>query len=331
MTLSTPALAPTSRPQPARRTALVLDEPFSLDAAASFLCAFPPASGKVARRGDRVQLAFALDGTFAPVAVSLAQHEGRLDIDFAGSEDAGAVRRQVARILSLDHDAAGWPAVAARDPLVAALVAELGALRPVCFGSPYEAACWAVLVQRISTGQAARLCAELSSELGGAVRIAGTRLLATPHPQRLLELRTFPGLPSEKLARLQGIARAALAGRLDAAHLRAMPFEQALTELRTLRGIGQWSATHVLLRGAGFADEPAFAEPRVRRAYAAAMGLTAEPSEEALLAAAERWRPYRTWVCVLLAAALSRSVSVVSGGATVPGGWAWADPPGTRR
>jgi len=318
-------LAPTSRPNAARRTSLALDQPFSLDAAASFLCAFPPASGKVARRGDRIQLAFALDGTFAPVAVSLAQRDRRLDIDFAGSEDAGAVRRQVARILSLDHDGIGWPEVAARDPLVAALVAELGALRPVCFGSPYEAAFWAVLVQRISMGQAARLSAELSSELGGAVRIGGTRLLAAPHPQRILDLRTFPGLPTEKLARLHGVARAALAGRLDAAHLRAMPFAQALAELRTLRGIGQWSATHVLLRGAGFADEPAFAEPRVRRAYAAAMGLTAEPSEEALLAAAERWRPYRTWVCVLLAAALSRSV------AAAPGGWTWSDPPGTRR
>ena len=157
------------------------------------------------------------------------------------------------------------------------------------------------------------------------MRIGGTRLLAAPHPQRILDVRTFPGLPTEKLSRLHGIARAALAGRLDAAHLRAMPFSQALAELRTLRGIGQWSATHVLLRGAGFADEPAFAEPRVRRAYAAAMGLTAEPTEEALLIAAERWRPYRTWVCVLLAAALSRSV------AAAPGGWTWTDPPGTRR
>jgi DNA-3-methyladenine glycosylase II len=318
-------LAPTSRPTAARRTSLPLEHPFSLEAAATFLCAFPPASGKVARRGERIQLAFALDGSFAPVAVSLAQRDGRLDIDFAGSDDAGAVRRQVARILSLDHDGIGWPEVAARDPLVAALVAEVGALRPVCFGSPYEAACWAVLVQRISMAEAARLSEELSSELGAAVRIGGTRLLATPHPRRILEVRSFPGLPTEKLARLHAVARAALAGRLDAAHLRAMPFEQALAELRTLRGIGQWSATHVLLRGAGFADEPAFAEPRVRRAYAAALGLAAEPSDAELLAAAERWRPYRTWVCVLLAASLARSR------AAAPGGWTWASAPGTWR
>ncbi|NUO49697.1 MAG: hypothetical protein HOV80_12640, partial [Polyangiaceae bacterium] len=72
-------------------------------------------------------------------------------------------------------------------------------------------------------------------------------------------------------------------------------------------GVGEWTASHVLVRGAGLTDEPAFAEPRVRAGFKLAYGLSREPNDEELMAAAERWRPFRTWVSVLLAVHLSRS------------------------
>jgi DNA-3-methyladenine glycosylase II len=60
-----------------------------------------------------------------------------------------AIRDQVARILSLDLDGSGFAAVGRADPVVAGLQRRYPGLRPVSFWSPYEAAAWAIIGQRI--------------------------------------------------------------------------------------------------------------------------------------------------------------------------------------
>jgi DNA-3-methyladenine glycosylase II len=56
----------------------------------------------------------------------------------------------------------------------------------------------------------------------------------------------------------------------------------------------------VLLRGAGDPDHLAGHEPRLARAVALAYRLPQPPSGEQLLRLSENWRPYRTWVTLLL-------------------------------
>ena len=61
-------------------------------------------------------------------------------------------------------DAAGFPAVADRDPVVGQLMGAYPGLRPVGFHSPCEAACWAAVGQRLRITQAAGVVvAELAS------------------------------------------------------------------------------------------------------------------------------------------------------------------------
>jgi DNA-3-methyladenine glycosylase II len=50
------------------------------------------------------------------------------------------------------------------------------------------------------------------------------------------------------------VALAALEGQLDTARLRGLPRETALKDLKTLPGIGDFSAGLILLRGAGDPD-----------------------------------------------------------------------------
>ena len=124
---------------------------------------------------------------------------------------------------------------------------------------------------------------------------------------RLLELKSFPGLPAVKAERLRGIARAALDGRLDVERLRALDPDAALEELQELPGIGPWTAEHVLMRGTGTADTMPGAEPRVFAAVQQAWGLPTPPSEARLAAMASAWRPWRMWVCVLAVSALAET------------------------
>src|SRR6266511_2699960 len=121
------------------------------------------------------------------------------------------------------------------------------------------------------------------------------------------------GLDGRKVEWLRGVAEAALDGRLDAARLRAMPRERALTELRTLPGIGPCAAELTLLRGAGDPDHFPGNEPRMQRAMVRAYGLEAQPTPERLRAIAERWQPYRTWVSLLLRTALEDATHEISG------------------
>jgi len=95
------------------------------------------------------------------------------------------------------------------------------------------------------------------------------------------------------------VAEAALAGRLDAAALRALPLDEAIARLRELPGIGPFSAELVLLRGAGHPDGFPTAEARLHDEMAHVYGL-AEPTVADLERVAESWRPFRTWVSVLL-------------------------------
>jgi DNA-3-methyladenine glycosylase II len=276
---------------------------FSLAAAQRFLGGFTPASGTFADDATRLTMAFPVDG-WAGSAAAVVWQDGEPIRGEAvvSSADVSieAVRDQVARTLSLDHDGTGWDEVGRRDPVIGRLQAEFDHLRPVCFYSPYEAAVQAIIGQRISMRQAATIKTAIAREHGQAIDIGGQRINAFALPQDLTDVNVAHGLTPEKLRRLHEVARAALEGRLDAARLRAMPYDEALAALREIRGIGEWSAGHVLLRGAGLADAVPLSDPRTRTAIRAAYELKAQPDEAALTAISDAWRPFRMWGFVLI-------------------------------
>jgi DNA-3-methyladenine glycosylase II len=276
---------------------------FSLAAAQEFLGGFTPASGTFADDTTRLTMAFPVDGWIGSAAAAVWQDGDVIRgeaITTAPDVLIDAVRDQVARTFSLDHDGTGWEDVGRRDPIIGRLQAEFSYLRPVCFYSPYEAAVQAIIGQRISMRQAATIKTAIAKEHGDVVEIGGQRLNAFALPQSLTDMNAAHGLSTEKLRRLHAVARAALEGRLDTARLRAMPYDEALADLREIRGIGEWSAGHVLLRGAGLPDALPLSDPRTRTAIRAAYDLKAQPDEAQLMAIADAWRPFRMWGFVLV-------------------------------
>ena len=284
--------------------------PFSLRSAARFVEGFSAGQGG----GDeaRLDLAFPAEHGWTPVGVRVTEDSaGPLAVVVAdpGAVPLEAVRAQVERILSLDVDGTGFGAVGERDPVVADLRARYPGLRPVQFHSPYEAAGWTIIGQRIRRTQAAAIRTRLATRLGEPIDFGDAQLPAFPAPDRLAGLREFPGLTGRKIEQLQALGRAADDGQLDAAPLRALPPEEALTRLRTLPGIGPFSAELILLRGAGDPDAFPRNEKRLHRAMAVRYGLGDDPDLTQLQAVAERWRPYRTWVALLLRAWLADEVA----------------------
>jgi DNA-3-methyladenine glycosylase II len=273
--------------------------PYALAASIRFLEGFTPAAYASAVPGH-LHLAFVMEDSTGATGVCVRQAGEDVIGEVVGRSDVGAVRAQVARILSLDIDGSDFLLVGQRDPVIGSLQARYRGLRPVLFNSPYEAAAWALIGQRIRMQQAARIKARMAQTLGPEITIHGERLHAFPPPAQLATLDTFPGLTEEKMRRLRALGHAANTASLDAPRLRAMPVEDALAQLKELPGIGDFSAQLILLRGAGEPDYLPTAEPRLARAVALAYGLDHRPSAAELSRIAAAWRPYRTWATLLL-------------------------------
>jgi DNA-3-methyladenine glycosylase II len=254
-----------------------------------------------------VRMTFLLDGSFAPVGVDLCFEDGALRGEVAGTTDLEAVERQVARVFSLDVDATAYPEVGRREPRVGRLMEALPGLRPVCFTSPYETATWAVISQRISMAQAAAIKARLISEHGHPLQLSGVEVRCFPSPERLLEVESVPGLAAEKVARLHGVARAALAGLLDCATLRALGDEDGPASVRVIPGIGPFWSSGIYLRGCGiqdvFPDEPVSIA-----ALGKLHGVGDHPSPGQVRELTDVYSPFRMWVCFLLRVAVNRGL-----------------------
>lgn len=293
--------------------------PYSLTESIRFLEGFTPAAYEGEEPG-RLDLSFVSDGAYRPggseqvVGVSARDKCGEIVVELSGDADPATARRQIERILSLDVDGDGFPEVGRRDPVVGRLQTRYPGLRPVLFLSPYEAAAWAIIGNRIRIVQTARVKARMARELGPSVTVAGRTEHAFPGPARLAHLDSFPGLSDRKVEYLRQLGEAAPSGLLDAARLRSLPVEQAMTDLQTLPGIGPFGAELILLRGAGAPDLLPLHEPRLARAIAMAYGLTEPPPPDRIESIAASWRPYRTWVTVLLRTMLEDATGEISGG-----------------
>jgi DNA-3-methyladenine glycosylase II len=279
---------------------------FRLSAASEFYANFRPGAGMANAMLDRLALAFLLDGTFAPVAVELRETDDELLVEFVGDAHPSAVAKQLGRILGLEADAPAWFALGESDLVVGDLQREFPGFLSVAKASPYDAAAWAVIAPRMNQQQAARIKQALARQWGEALELNGKAQFVFPTPQRLRALERFPGLSEEKIARLRGVAQAACDGLLDAEHLLALGEARALSELQRLRGVGPWAASHIYFRGAAPCDGLPTAEPRVLHGLAAAYRLRS-PSMATFQRIAAGWRPFRTWVCVLLMRHLAAS------------------------
>ncbi|MEP6851916.1 MAG: DNA-3-methyladenine glycosylase 2 family protein [bacterium] len=260
---------------------------------------------------DRMRMAFVLDGYEEQVGVVLRQDGARIvgEIQHTGSAaDApvDAVARQVARILSLDHDGTAFADVGRRDPVIAGLQAVAPGLRPPLFHSPFEAAAWSVLSARRPARQMSRVRDQLAGAHGARFDLDGRAMPAFPTPAQLLAVDGFPGVPAQHMERLHGVARAAQAGTLDASRLLRMGPEAALSTVRRIRGIGPFYASLIVVRGTGFADVLSPEEPRVRTLVGELYGFGRAVTPVELEEIADAWRPLRTWAAVLVRAAAER-------------------------
>ena len=216
------------------------------------------------------------------------------------------LRGQVARVISLDSDGEAFSQLCLADPVLAGVHRRAPGFRPALFYSPYEALVWSIISARRARSQGIGLRTKLAREFGAVFGLAGIETVALPTPSQLLAVEALPGLPADRIPRLHAVAEAARDGRLGAERLRDLPPEEAMAELQQLPGIGPFYSTLVVVRACGHTDVLARGESHGRQAAGEAYGWEHEPNDAELERLAETWRPYRTWVLVMLRALAGR-------------------------
>ncbi|MCG5213879.1 DNA glycosylase family protein [Streptosporangium soli] len=278
---------------------LTAEGPFDFGASLRFVEDWP-ATSALPSDGRALRFAYNAESDWLPIGVTVTAAPGGVAVATTRAAGPG-IRGEVARILSLDVDGTGFADLGEADPVLGDLQRHSPGLRPVCFWSPWEAACWAVIVQRSSMLIASRLKQRIAERYGAKVTVDGQAYAAFPPPMTLLEAGGL-GLPAQKEEWVRGLARAALDGVLTAEHLRALDPAEALAELRALPGVGPFSAGLILIRGAGAPDAFPGDEPRLFAILREAYGLPEDAAPAAYRKLAEAWRPYRSWASFLFRA-----------------------------
>jgi DNA-3-methyladenine glycosylase II len=152
----------------------------------------------------------------------------------------------------------------------------------------YGALLFQVTGQQLSVPATRRTLARIEALFGGHLP-SPAELLAV-EPGRLREA----GLSWRKIGTLRDLAERLTDGRLDQDVLSNLPDDELMAELTAIPGIGPWTVQGALLVALQREDVVLPGDLALRKAVQAAYQLDHLPSQEEVLAIAEKWRPYRS-------------------------------------
>jgi DNA-3-methyladenine glycosylase II len=180
------------------------------------------------------------------------------------------------------------------DPVLARLIDDRPDFDPRAWISQlppmdlYGALLFQVTGQQLSVPATRRTVARIQALFGGHLP-SPVELLAVD-PARLREA----GLSWRKVGAVRDLAERLTDGRLNQEALSDLPDDEIIAELTTIPGIGPWTAQGALLVGLGREDVVLPGDLALRKAVQANYQLDHLPSQQEVLAIAEKWRPYRS-------------------------------------
>ena len=201
--------------------------------------------------------------------------------------------------MSEDSRRAGWLQQARSylrdaDPVLAQLIGDRPEFDPRAWIAQlppmdlYGALLFQVTGQQLSVPATCRTLARIQALFDGHLP-APAELLAVD-PARL----RAAGLSWRKVGTLRDLAERLTDGRLDQGVLSALPDDELMAELTAISGIGPWTVQGAMLVALRREDVVLPGDLALRKAVRAVYQLDHLPTQEEVLAIAEKWRPYRS-------------------------------------
>jgi AraC family transcriptional regulator of adaptative response / DNA-3-methyladenine glycosylase II len=227
-------------------------------------------------------------------------------IRFADIAALPQVIARVRRVFDLGADPETIGAHLAADPALAPLVAARPGLRVPGAWDGFELAMRAIFGQQITVIAATQLLGRLVGRHGkplpAAMREDGlSHLFPSPGSVAVID-PTSLGMPGARAIAVVSLAKAVSAD--PAIFSRSASLEEAVAKLRSLPGIGEWTAQYIAMRELREPDAFPAADIGLLRAMTDAAGK--RPTSAELLARADSWRPWRAYAALHLWAGGSR-------------------------
>jgi DNA-3-methyladenine glycosylase II len=277
-----------------QRGTLTPRAPFDFAQTLAFMRMFTPMADEQHIATDRLTKAVALHGRAVVFSVWSEEtvEQPRLAYTLASAtplsdDERLALRDRISFFLSLDDDLAPFYARAAGDAALAPVIARHYGLHQPKFLTPFEIACWAILAQRTPRAIARQIKDRLTTRYGSELTIDGDAYRAFPEAGTLASADPADLAALVRNERKVDYLRAVSAffNQTDEAFLRSGPLDEVVAQLRGVRGIGEWSARFIVVRGLGRMDAALTADEELLgaagRIYRAGQPLT--PAELAPL------------------------------------------------
>jgi DNA-3-methyladenine glycosylase II len=198
------------------------------------------------------------------------------------------------------------------DPVLARLIDDRPAFDPRAWLAQlppmdlYGALLFQVTGQQLSVAATRRILARIEALFGG--RLPSPTELLGVDPGKLREA----GLSWRKVSTLRDLAERLSDGRLNTEVLSGLPDDEIMAELTAIPGIGPWTVQGALLIALQREDVVLPGDLALRKAIQAAYQLGHLPTQQDVLAIAEKWRPYRSLATsYLFSAAFERTETPV--------------------
>jgi DNA-3-methyladenine glycosylase II len=232
-----------------------------------------------------------------------ATDHGLMDRDSAIAgprrEDGGVPTGKGADSVTEDPSRAAWLQQARSylrnaDPVLARLIDDRPDFDPRAWMTQlppmdlYGALLFQITGQQLSVPATRRTIARIQDLFGGHLPTPAELLAIDPGKLR------EAGLSWRKIGTLRDLAERLTDGRLDQDVLSSLPDDELMAELTAISGIGPWTVQGALLIALQREDVVLPGDLALRKAVQAAYQLDHLPSQDEVLAIAEKWRPYRS-------------------------------------
>ncbi|HLN08916.1 MAG TPA: AlkA N-terminal domain-containing protein [Xanthobacteraceae bacterium] len=284
------------------RFGLSYEPPYDWDAMLGFLAARAiPGLESVSRNGYGRTIALG-SGRGTLQVEPAAGNRIAVEVRFPNLTALPTIIARVRRVLDLATDPAPINAHLAGDLMLAPLVAARPGIRVPGAWDGFELAVRAILGQQITVPAATRLLGRLVQTHGDPLaepgpKTGGDLTHVFPTPARLASVDLCRlGMPRQRAMALSAVATAVATDPLIFSPRRSL--EEAIGQLRSLSGIGDWTAQYIAMRELREPDAFPASDVGLLRAMTGPSGRRPTPAE--LGAHAERWRPWRAYAALHL-------------------------------
>ena len=282
-----------SPPSETYRFRLAFRPPYDWESLLAFLRA-RATPGVEAVDGSCYRRTISVDGKHGVIEVCRADQRSALNLEvrFPDSRALLFIVERVRRMFDLGADPNAIAKHLSGDPLLREVLTKHPGIRMPGAWDGFELAVRAILGQQISVSAATTIAGRVAAMCGSASAGTGglNRLFPTP-----LQLANAPIEQAGVIAARAGAIRA-LARRVAEKTISFGPFvnqEEMVAALRSVPGIGDWTASYIAMRALGEPDAFPSGDLVLRR-----MAGVVSPAE--LDSRAELWRPWRAYAVILL-------------------------------